>query len=268
MMLLADLAAWSLLAFSALLFLVQLAAQEFGQFLGRRHRARISGKAEGVGVVVGGMLGLLAFVLALTLSFSNTRFNERRTGSLQEANAIGTAWLRAEAIGDPRGVAIAQLLRQYTELRIEFIQAERNHALLERVQHSTDALQAKIWGNMAGIVRDKPTPAAVALQDSLNDVFDAATAERFAYAFALPPQLFWLLIGLILLSMTALGYQLGLAGTPVRMLALLLTVTWTIIIVDILDLAAPRVGEFRTSAIAYQWTLQSFKDDTPIPPFP
>ncbi len=62
---------------------------------------------EGVGVLVGGLLGLLAFVLALTLSFASERFNERRSGTLAEANAIGTAWLRAKAIGQPRGDEIA-----------------------------------------------------------------------------------------------------------------------------------------------------------------
>jgi len=49
---------------------------------------------EGVGVLVGSLLGLLAFVLALTLSFASERFNERRLGTLAETNAIGTAWLK------------------------------------------------------------------------------------------------------------------------------------------------------------------------------
>jgi hypothetical protein len=67
--------------------------------------------------VVGGMLSLLAFVLALTLSFANNRFSERVEGTLSEANAIGTAWLRAEAIGHVRGPEIAKLLEEYTRLR-------------------------------------------------------------------------------------------------------------------------------------------------------
>jgi hypothetical protein len=259
MRLLASLAAWSLLAFSLLLFVVQLAAQELGYLLGARHRAHMTGKAEGVGVIVGGMLGLLAFVLALTLSFSNTRFNERRAGSLAEANAINTAWLRAEAIGDPRGAAITDLLVQYTELRIDFIRAGRDPTVLNQLNQSSDAMQKKMWGYMTGIVRATPTPVAAALQGSLNDVFNASTAERFAYAFTMPPQLFWLLIGLVLLSMAALGYQLGLANASTRPLVILLTAMWTIIVVDILDLSAPRIGEFRTSTAVYQWTLQGFK---------
>jgi hypothetical protein len=47
-----------------------------------------------------------------TLSFASDRFNDRRGETLAEANAIGTAWLRAKAIGQPRGDDIAQLLEK------------------------------------------------------------------------------------------------------------------------------------------------------------
>src|SRR5580704_13123793 len=82
------LAAWSELAFGLVLFASLTVANEVGCLLGRRHAAQGSVPLEGVGVVVGGVLGLLAFVLALTLSFSSARFNDRRDGALAEANAI------------------------------------------------------------------------------------------------------------------------------------------------------------------------------------
>ena len=102
MILLLKIAAWNMLAFAALLFLAQLAAHEAGFWIGRRKASERDAPPEGVGVLVGSLLGLLAFVLALTLSFSSERFNERRLGTLAETNAIGTAWLRAKAIGQSR----------------------------------------------------------------------------------------------------------------------------------------------------------------------
>jgi hypothetical protein len=268
MTILANIAEWSLAAFTLLLFAAQLVAHEFGQWIGRRQRTRVEGKIEGIGVVVGGMLGLLAFVLALTLNFANSRFAERRAGSLEEANAIGTAWLRAEAIQDSRGKEIARLLEDYTELRIEFVRAGRDQTLLGELNRRTNAMQSKMWGYVAGIVRDQPNPVSAALQASLNDVFDMTTAERFAYEFRLPPELIWLLLGLTLLSMGALGYQLGLSGRPVRVLVVFLTAAFTLVIVNILDLAAPRVGEYHTGTEAYEWTLQGFKGGVTIPPSP
>ena len=268
MTVLTDLAAWSLIAFGVLLLVSQVIAQEVGCWFGRRDRARADGQPESVGVVVGGMLGLLAFVLALTLSFANTRFSERRAGALAEANAIGTAWLRAEAIGNPRGVEIARLLEEYTRVRIDFVQADRDPPRIDQLNQHINALQSRMWGHLAAIVREQPNPVSTSLMASLNDTFDMTTAERLAYETRLPPQLFWLLIVMTLLSMGALGYQLGLRGRPVRILAALLTVMWTLVIVDILDLVSPRLGAFRTSAVAYEWTLQGFKGGLSIPPQP
>ncbi len=108
MAVLVEIAVWSIVAFGAILFVALLVAHEAGYWIGRRQASRRETPGEGVGVLVGGLLGLLAFVLALTLSFASERFNDRRSGTLAETNAIGTAWLRAKAIGQPRGDEIAE----------------------------------------------------------------------------------------------------------------------------------------------------------------
>lgn len=77
-----------------------------------------------------------------------------------------------------------------------------------------------------------------------------------------------MLVSITLLSMAALGCQPGLRGQPVRVLVILLTGMWTLVIVDTLDLASARLGAFRTSTGVYEWTLQSFKGGVPIPPMP
>jgi hypothetical protein len=268
MTLLVALAAWSVLAFGVLLLLAQMLAHEIGYWMGRRLAGRGATPAEGVGVVVGGMLALLAFVLALTLSFANTRFSERRAGTLAEANAIGTAWLRAQSIGHPRGPEIVRLLEQYTHVRIDFIQAADDPVVIDDLNQRTNALQSKIWGHLSAIVQERPNTVATSLMSALNDTFDMTTAERFAYSLRLPPQIFWLLIGMTLLGVAALGYQLGLRGRPLRALVALLTVMWTVVIVDILDLASARIGDFRTSAAVYEWTLRGLQGGVAIPPLP
>jgi hypothetical protein len=266
--LLTAIAAHSLVLFGLVLFVVQLGVHEFGYRIGRRQAGRREAVGDSVGVVVGGMLGLLAFVLALTLSFANTGFTERRAGTLAEANAISTAWLRAHAIGHPRGEAIARLLEQYTHLRIDFIQAEDDSAKLDDINRRTNALQTEIWGHAAAIARERPDAVVSSLLASLNEAFDMTQASRFAYRLRLPPELFWLLIGMALIGMCALGYQVGLRGRPLHGLAALLTLMWTVVIVDIVDLASARIGSLRTSAAVYEWTLQSFQSGVPIPPPP
>ncbi len=268
MALLADIAEWSFAAFALLLLLTQVLAKELGYLYGRHRAKEGADQAEGAGIVVAGMLGLLGFVLALTLSFANARFNERRTDTLAEANAIGTAWLRAQAIDHPRGGEIARLLADYTRVRADFIRASRDTEVLGDLNRRTSAMQNEIWGHVAAIVREQPNPIAASLMASVNDTFDASTAERFAYSFTLPPQLLWLLLTMVTLGMAALGFQLGLRGRPLRLLCTLLTFMWTLLIVDILDLSAARFGSFRTSSEVYDWTLQGFSGGIRIPPAP
>lgn len=269
MEILAVIAEWSILAFGLVLLAAQLAAQEVGYWFGRRSKEKAArGETESVGVVVGGMLGLLAFVLALTLSFANTRYSERRAGTLAEANAIGTAWLRAEALGTARAQEMARLLEDYVQVRAAYVEAGRDRAILDALTQRTNALQSRIWGHMAAIVREQPNPVSAALMAAVNEVFDLATAERFAFETPLPPQLFWLLLGMTLLTMAALGYQLGLRERPVRLLVVALIVMWTAVIVDILDLGSARVGALRVGTAAYEWTLQGFKGGVSVPPEP
>lgn len=265
---LGQLADWSEPAFAALLFGVLFVAHEAGGLVARRAAGRQEKAPEGVGVVVGGLLALLAFVLALTLSYANARFSERRAGALAEANAISTAWTRAQAIGHPRGKEIAALLEEYTKVRLAFVEAGRDKAAIAELNRKTNALQTKMTGHLAAIVREKPDTVSTSLMASLNETFDAATTERFAYDRGLPPQVFWLLVSLGLLSAAALGYQMGFVPERPRALVAVLMLAWTVVSVGIFDLASPRLGAFHTDANAYRWTLQGFAGGLQIPPAP
>lgn len=251
-----------------LLLVTQFIAKEIGYLAGRRASSRRQVSAEGVGVVVGGMLGLLAFVLALTLSFSSARFHERREGTLAEANAIGTAWLQAQAVGGPRGAEIARLLEGYAELRQRFVRLDRGAVNEAEITSRSNALQNEIWGHLSVLVREQPNPVTSSLMNALNNAFDQATAERFAFATLFPPQLFWLLVGMSLACVGALGFQLGLRGKPMRFLTVMLLGMWTTTTMVILDMGSARLGLIRVSTSAYDWTIQGFQGGVTIPPAP
>lgn len=252
-----SIAGTSIAAFGAILFVLQLILFEFGFRQGLR-RKQASDQRETVGIVVGGMLGLLAFVLALTLTFANDRFADRRDGTLQEANAIGTAWLRAKAIGSPTAEEIAGKLASYTDLRRRFVVAEFGDATINELNAQTSSLQSEIWDLVSKQVRDRPDAISASLMTAINEAFDATTSERFAFDYRLPSQVFWLLIGMTLVSMGCLGYQLGLLGRTARVLVFLLSLMWTVVIVDILDLASTRLGSFRIDAGIYDQTISGF----------
>lgn len=259
MELIAQFADWSMLAFFVLLFVCEAVGYIIGYRLGRYWRIKRGAEVEGVGLVASGILGLLTFVLALTLSYANTRFMERRHAALEEANAIGTAWLRAQAIDLASAREVGKLLEEYTQQRRLFVQAHRAAAELENINDRTLNLQTEIWKRMTEISHERTDPVAAALMQALNRSFDLATAQRFAFEFRYPPQMFWLLLCLALISVIALGYQFGLKEQKTYVLVGVLIAVWTAVIVVILDISAPRIGSIRTGSDIYNWTLDSFK---------
>lgn len=247
---------WSLPAFAALLFLLQVLAREIGYALGRRE-ASGGVPAEGIGVVVTSMLGLLAFVLGLTLAYANSRFQERRQVTLSEAQSIGTSWLRAHAVGQSQGLQIAGLLEEYARLRLDFLRLPAE-ADLAPVHARTNALQTAIWSHLNEIAQDRRDPVVTSLLISLNETFDLATAQRYAFDSGPAPQLILLLLAMAITGMGGLGYQIGLRGRPLRAMTLLLLGMWTAVLMVIIDLGAPRVGRIRVDAGPLLWTIESF----------
>ena len=268
MNLLTDIAAASALGFAVLLLVLLTIAREAGYAFGqRRVREANEKKDEGISIVVGGILALLGFVLAFNLSIATSRNGERRLATMAESNAIGTAWLQATALGDPRSMQIARLLKDYAEQRVRFLAADHESAEIAESTAQTSALQTEIWGHMSALAREAPGPLSNSLMNALNTVFDMTTEVRFAMAFGFPPQLLWLLFAMNIIAMGVLGYQFGLQGKHHRALTILLSVLWTALMVEILDIGTARIGSVRTPTFVYDWTIQGFTD-IPVPPLP
>lgn len=250
----ARLAAYSPILFLLVLFALMVVAREIGIWLGRRHAASDS-SVEGVGVVVASMLGLLAFVLALTLSSSTTRFHERRQATLEEANAISTVWSLAQAVGGAEAAGIDRMMAQYIQIRREFVAAPPDPALLADIEQRSAGLQAQMRDLAAEAMLEHPTQLTENLLGQLDTAFGAATTTRFAFSGRLSPQIFWLLLAMTCISVAGLGYQIGMRGQTLRVLSSLIIAMWAALIMDILDLGTARVGTIVTDTSVYQWVL-------------
>lgn len=113
------LAARGILWVGAALAVLLLAAHEAARLIGQRRPAE-GGRPEALSVTVGGMLALVGFMLAITFSIAEDRFEERRLLVVQEANAIGAAWLRAGAVGGSEGETVRALLTDYARVRAAY----------------------------------------------------------------------------------------------------------------------------------------------------
>ena len=272
MTLLLDIASASLFLFAGLMLALQFLALWIGARIGARQARRIAAgdadTVEGIGVVVGGLLGLLAFTLSISIGIADKRYDDRRRAALDEANAIGTAWLRAHAVGHPRGEEVARLLEAYTADRIAWLQADRNSPQLATSLDATGRSQTLIWGHATAIAQERKDPVAVALLTSLNEVFDRTTEQRWAFRTQTPPELPVLLLGLTLVSVGAIGYQWGLRRRWHPVVGALLLLAWSGCLTMIVDLANPRLGGARVDIAPYEWTRQGFAGGVPIPPAP
>ncbi len=106
---------------AAALLAALLAALEGGYRAGRRGAKQGDGKGGGqVGAIQGATLGLLGLLLAFSFSAAGSRFLERQDLITAEANAIGTAYLRAELMDDASRNDLRAALKEYTQFRIGY----------------------------------------------------------------------------------------------------------------------------------------------------
>jgi hypothetical protein len=247
-------------ALAAGLFLMLVGCCEVGFRAGRRMRGRPdhAGAVPNIGTVTAGMLGLLAFTLGLSISIAQGRFDGRRGLVVQEANAIGTAWLRAGLVAGEEGPEIRRLLAEYTQLRLDYTTAAPDPARIEALNVRTGALQTALWQQMTELAQRLPNPITGHLAAALNEVFDMALAQRFAYESRVPSEILWMLLTGSVLAIGALGYQLGLGGHRFPLLSTLLVLMWVGGMLLIIDLSRPREGHIKPDARPLIWTLQGF----------
>ena len=250
--------ALGLVATAAFLFLSLMLASEAGYRLGRRVAARKSASSEDVSVtstLTAGMIALLAFTLGLSISYAQNRFEVRRDLVQVEANAIGTAWLRATLIDSAEGLAIAAKIEDYARVRLAFTTAV-SEADVPALVAQTHSLQTDIWRDTQVIAQRAPTPITVALINALNEMFDASAAQQFAFESRVPVNLLMMLYFGALLAIGALGYQFGLIGKRQIVLTSLLLTMWSGGMLLIVDLNQPRIGRVRVDPAPLIWVIQ------------
>ena len=93
---------------------------ELGRRVGARRRAQImEGGAAGVGAGEAAIFGLLGLLIAFTYQGASARFEGRRELTVQEANNIGTAWLRIDLLPAGAQPVMRDLFRKYLDSRLE-----------------------------------------------------------------------------------------------------------------------------------------------------
>lgn len=234
---------WSL--FLATIVLMY-SAVEAGYALGNYRRSvSVTEKEATIGPIVGATLGLLAFILAFTFGLAASHFDARRQMVVEEANAIGTAHLRAGFLSESHRLAVRNLLAAYVSTRLDAVRTGNvKQAMAESV-----ALHNRLWAYAEAAATEEPRSIPVGLFiQSLNEMIDLHAQRILVGVRSRIPASIWEAVYLVsMLAMAEIGYNIGLAGSRRSWAALALVLTFSIVMLLIVDLDRPQDGMLRVS---------------------
>lgn len=234
----------------AALFVGTLVLMEVGRRIRLLQLARDRENAgAGVGVVEGALFALLGLLIAFTFSGAASRFDDRRHLVIEEANDIGTAWLRLDLLPPEAQPALRDLFRQYLDSRLATYRHGVNRATAQAELARTQQLQNEIWKQAVAASHEAGSPAAMLLLPALNAMIDITTTRTMATQIHPPPIVFAMLVALTLAGALFSGY--GMAENQrrswIHIVGFAAIMTLTVYV--ILDIEYPRVGLIRVDAV-------------------
>ncbi len=155
-------------------------ATRLGAALQRRHGPMDEERTGDFDIVVGATLTLLSLIVAFSFSMASSRYDQRKNLEEEEANAIGTAYARAGLLAAADAAQVRQLLREYTDLRIEHYKI-RDPEQVRALDKITDEAQEKMWGVVSAAASAAPTALTALATASMND---AINSQGYAQAAA------------------------------------------------------------------------------------
>ena len=234
------------------MFLGILFALRVGRLLGQRSIARHGAAGlSNVSSLETAVFALLGLLIAFTFSGALTRFDIRRAQAVDEANAIGTAWLRIDLLPEAAQPQLRDSFRRYVDSRIATYEKIDDIDAAKAELARSQQLQSEIWSQaMAALKRTDARPNAdMLVLPALNQMFDLTTVRVVATQLHPPTIIYWMLIGFAFASALLAGYQVaGEKGyTWLQKVGFAAIISLTIYV--ILDMEYPRRGFVRIDAI-------------------
>lgn len=199
----------SVYSVTIIMFLLVIVFYIFGHYLKRRS-VRINPKQIkfDLGSINGALLALLGLLLAFTFSMASSRFDDRRALIIEEANDIGTVYLRTELFPDSIQKGFKADLKEYVDARIAFSQGGTDVPRLVKTFLQADAAGKKLWTNVVTYAKIDPvTTKTSEIIPALNDMIDITTTRRAVGESTIPDSIMYFLFALCVCSAFLLGYD-------------------------------------------------------------
>jgi hypothetical protein len=234
---------WAAVLAAGGLCLGMLIVMWIGLRLGARRLAKHPGDKLGSSTVETAVFGLLGLLLAFVFYGAAGRFDWHRELDVDEANAIGTAYLRIDLLPEASQGALRHDVREYVGARLAFYRTMEDRPAQDAATRRTDALQQSIWHEALAACPADCNPGTKSLVfSSFNDMFDMASKQTMGTWMHPPFIMYVLLYALALIAGLLTGYSMADARPRGWLHLLALPAILAVTVYVILDVEYPRRG--------------------------
>jgi hypothetical protein len=219
----------------AIALITQWGAAFIGDLLRRRVRPLKKDERADFDTVLAASLTLLALIIGFSFSMAVSRYDQRKNDEEAEANAIGTAYLRADLLPE-NAARVRQLLRLYVDQRIDFY---RNKAPSTDIGNDPKTVQDELWSIVVRVGTAQPNPILALTVSGMNDIFNTQADARAARLNRIPTAAWALMVLIAIFSNLLLGYRDRSSGS---LALLVLPVISSIAFFLIADIDSPYLG--------------------------
>jgi hypothetical protein len=238
-MYLATYASWIALG----LIFAMIGLMQIGWRIGKKFKDE-STKPANVGAIQGAIFALLGLLIAFTFSNGISRFDDRRKLIVEEANDIGTAFLRVDLLPPEAQPEMRNLFGSYVDSRLAVYRHIPDLKTVKTELDRGNQLQQQIWSHAVNHCNGQPTPCTILLLPALNSMIDITTTRTMISQFHPPMIIFILLIVFSLVAALLAGYEMAEGSRSwVHIIGFSLVLAMTVYV--ILDVEYPRIGFIR-----------------------
>ena len=234
-----------------------VAAHELGFWLGSLVRSADDPFDRQVALVRTTTAALVAFLIGFAFSGAASRFIDRQDLIVKEANALGTAYLRADTIVEPQRGELKAALKEYTADRVQLLSGERRDQI-EPLLAKVSGLHERMWQAAFRGTQDN-APLMMVVLPPINEVIDLHSVHLAMARRHLPLPIMAVLLGTAAIGVGLIGFGNGRVGRRFSLLDSVYGVVLAVALWMTIDLDYPGMGIIRLTNLPVVETLAAMK---------
>jgi len=218
-----------------------LLSAQMGVFFRKNLRPLADDERADFAVVLTATLTLLGLIIGFSFSMVISRYDQRKNYEEEEANAIGTEYVRADLLPTADAAKVRELLKTYLDQRVLFYETREVYEL-SRINAHTAQLQTRLWSVVQAVASRQPTPPVALAVSGMNDVLNSQGYTQAAWWNRFPLAAWGLLVAIAVFCNLLIGYGSRRSGM-VLLSALPPAVSISFFLIA--DISSPRQGLIR-----------------------